>query len=148
MAAEGGTAANTVPDPEHLSLRRPPTMLTTDIALRVDPVYEQSSRRFLEHPEEFANAFAARAPRPSGPPGTPVMTRRCPSRPAAPAQDQTDVESLAALEPTSDGFRSCRGNGHRLPPANHRQAPLGVLTSRLGSLNNDIFVRVLDMGTA
>ena len=33
-------------------------MLTTDLALRVDPVYEQISRRFLEHPEEFADAFA------------------------------------------------------------------------------------------
>jgi len=53
-----GAGANTVPDPEDLSLTRPPTMLTTDLALRVDPVYEQISRRFLAHPEEFADAFA------------------------------------------------------------------------------------------
>jgi catalase-peroxidase len=53
-----GAGANTVPDPEDGSLSRPPTMLTTDLSLRVDPVYEQISRRFLEHPDEFADAFA------------------------------------------------------------------------------------------
>ena len=53
-----GGGANTVPDPEDGSLVRPPTMLTTDLALRVDPVYEQISRRFLENPDQFADAFA------------------------------------------------------------------------------------------
>jgi catalase-peroxidase len=53
-----GAGANTVPDPEDGSLSRPPTMLTTDLALRFDPIYEPISRRFLEHPEEFADAFA------------------------------------------------------------------------------------------
>ncbi len=53
-----GGGANTVPDPEDGTLNRPPTMLTTDLSLRVDPVYEEISRRFLEHPEEFADAFA------------------------------------------------------------------------------------------
>ena len=53
-----GGGANTVPDPEDGSLVRPPTMLTTDLALRVDPVYEGISRRFLEHPDVFADAFA------------------------------------------------------------------------------------------
>ena len=56
--AKDGAGANTVPDPEDGSLTRPPTMLTTDLALRVDPVYEPISRRFLEHPEELADAFA------------------------------------------------------------------------------------------
>ncbi len=55
---KGGAGANTVPDPQDGSLSRPPTMLTTDLALRVDPVYEQISRRFLEHPDQFADAFA------------------------------------------------------------------------------------------
>ncbi len=55
---KGSAGANTVPDPEDGSLTRPPTMLTTDLALRVDPVYEQISRRFLEHPDELADAFA------------------------------------------------------------------------------------------
>jgi catalase-peroxidase len=53
-----GGGANTVPDPEDGSLSRPPTMLTTDLSLRVDPIYEPISRRFLEHPDEFADAFA------------------------------------------------------------------------------------------
>jgi catalase-peroxidase len=53
-----GAAANTVPDPEDGTLKRPPTMLTTDLALRFDPVYEPISRRFLEHPDQFADAFA------------------------------------------------------------------------------------------
>jgi len=55
---KAGAAAGTVPDPEDGTLSRPPTTLTTDLALRVDPVYEQISRRFLEHPEQFADAFA------------------------------------------------------------------------------------------
>src|SRR5450432_1551556 len=53
-----GAGANTVPDPEDGSLVRPPTMLTTDLALRVDPAYAQISRRFLENPDQFADAFA------------------------------------------------------------------------------------------
>jgi catalase-peroxidase len=53
-----GAGANTVPDPEDGSLVRTPTMLTTDLALRFDPIYEQISRRFLENPDQFADAFA------------------------------------------------------------------------------------------
>ncbi len=53
-----GAGTNAVPDPEDPTLRRVPTMLTTDLALRADPVYEQISRRFLDQPQEFADAFA------------------------------------------------------------------------------------------
>ncbi|MDQ6783843.1 MAG: catalase/peroxidase HPI [Actinomycetota bacterium] len=53
-----GAGAGTVPDPEDGSPSRPPTMLTTDLALRFDPTYEEISRRFLEHPDQFADAFA------------------------------------------------------------------------------------------
>jgi catalase-peroxidase len=92
------------------------------------------------------------------------------------SQEQTDVEWFAPLEPTADGFRNYRGKGNRLPSefllvdranlldlsapemtvlvgglrvlgANHRQSPLGVFTSRPGSLTNDFFVNLLDMGT-
>ncbi|MFI6930780.1 catalase/peroxidase HPI [Streptomyces sp. NPDC050287] len=91
-------------------------------------------------------------------------------------QEQTDVESFAALEPTADGFRNYQGKGNRLPAeyllldkanlldlsapemtvlvgglrvlgANHQQSQLGVLTSTPGSLTNDFFVNLLDMGT-
>ncbi len=55
---KGSTGADSVPDPEDPSLRRPPTMLTTDLSLRVDPIYEQISRRFMENPDQFADAFA------------------------------------------------------------------------------------------
>ncbi|GAA1479527.1 catalase/peroxidase HPI [Nocardioides aestuarii] len=48
----------TVPGPEEGDPARRPTMLTTDLALRMDPAYEQVSRRFHEHPAEFADAFA------------------------------------------------------------------------------------------
>jgi catalase-peroxidase len=92
------------------------------------------------------------------------------------AQEWTDVESFAALEPAADGFRNHRGNGARLPSefllvdradlltlnvpemtvlvgglrvldANSGQSPLGVLTSAPGSLTNDFFVNLLDPGT-
>jgi catalase-peroxidase len=53
-----GAGAGTVPDPQDPSLKRPPTMLTTDLALRFDPVYEPISRRFHQNPAEFADAFA------------------------------------------------------------------------------------------
>ncbi len=55
---KNNAAANTVPDPETGELTRQPTMLTTDLALRFDPIYEPISRRFYENPAEFADAFA------------------------------------------------------------------------------------------
>lgn len=92
------------------------------------------------------------------------------------SQEQTDVESFAALEPTADGFRNYLGKGNRLPAeyllldranlltlsapeltvlvgglrvlgANHQQSQLGVFTRTPGSLTNDFFVNLLDMGT-
>jgi catalase-peroxidase len=56
--AKDGAGANTFPDPETNEPNRPPTMLTTDLALRFDPIYEQIGRRFLEDPDAFADAFA------------------------------------------------------------------------------------------
>jgi catalase-peroxidase len=303
-----GAGANTVPDPEDGSLVRPPTMLTTDLALRADPVYEQISRRFHENPAEFADAFARAwyklTHRDMGPiqrylgplvpeetllwqdpvpavdhelvsaddvaalkrqilesglsvsqlvsvawasastfrgsdkrggangarirlepqrnwevndpealatvlstlegirasfgkkvsladlivlagsaaveqaarnAGHDVQVPFTPGRTDA-SQEQTDVESFAALEPTIDGFRNYRGKGHRLPSeyllidranlltlsapeltvligglrvlgANHGQSKLGAFTSSPESLTNDFFVNLLDMGT-
>src|SRR5262249_50936048 len=51
-------AAATIPDAYDPSKRYVPTMLTTDLSLRVDPAYEKISRRFYEHPDQFADAFA------------------------------------------------------------------------------------------
>ena len=51
-------AGNVVPDAHDKTKMHPPTMLTTDLSLRFDPIYEKISRRFYEHPLEFADAFA------------------------------------------------------------------------------------------
>ena len=53
-----GAGAGTVPDAHDKSRRHAPAMLTTDLSLRFDPVYEQISRRFMENPDQFADAFA------------------------------------------------------------------------------------------
>ncbi|MFB9264883.1 catalase/peroxidase HPI [Bradyrhizobium erythrophlei] len=54
--AKGADAV--IPDPFDPSKKRVPTMLTTDLSLRYDPAYEKISRRFYEHPDQFADAFA------------------------------------------------------------------------------------------
>ena len=92
------------------------------------------------------------------------------------SQEQTDTESFAALEPAADGFRNYLGKGNRLPAeyllidranlltlsapemtvligglrvlgANYQQSQLGVFTTTPGSLTNDFFVNLLDLGT-
>ena len=92
------------------------------------------------------------------------------------SQEQTDTESFAELEPAADGFRNYLGKGNRLPAeyllidranlltlsapeltvlvgglrvlgANYQQSPLGVFTATPGSLTNDFFVNLLDLGT-
>ncbi|MFI7132504.1 catalase/peroxidase HPI [Nonomuraea sp. NPDC050153] len=309
-----GAGSDTVPDAHDSSKSHAPTMLTTDLSLRFDPVYEPISRRFLENPAEFADAFARAwfklTHRDMGPivrylgPEVPAETLlwqdplpavthelvdaadvaalkgqvlasglsvpqlvstawasassfrgsdkrggangarvrlqpqsgwevndpdqlatvlgtlegiqkafngaqtggkqvsladvivlagaaavekaakdagfdvQVPFTPgrADAAQDQTDVESFSALEPTADGFRNYLGKGNRLPAeyllidranlltlsapeltvlvgglrvlgANYQQSTLGVLTATPGSLTNDFFVNLLDLGT-
>ncbi len=306
--------AGTVPDAHDPSKSHTPTMLTTDLSLRADPVYEQISRRFLDNPDEFADAFARAwfklTHRDMGPvvrylgPEVPAETllwqdpvpvvrhelidaadaislkgqilasdlplplfvstawaaassfrgsdkrggangarirlepqsgweANDPSQlatvlraldgirvafnaaqtggkqvsladlivlaggaaveeaarnagfdveiPFTPgradaSQEQTDVESFAALEPAADGFRNYLGKGSQLPAeyllidranlltlsapemtvlvgglrvlgANYQQSRLGVFTATPGSLTNDFFVNLLDMGT-
>jgi catalase-peroxidase len=55
---KNGAGANSIPDAHDKSKRHEPRMLTTDLSLRFDPVYEKISRRFYENPDEFADAFA------------------------------------------------------------------------------------------
>jgi catalase-peroxidase len=55
---KNGAGAGTVPDAHDPSKRRAPSMLTTDLSLRLDPAYEKISRRFYEHPDQLADAFA------------------------------------------------------------------------------------------
>jgi catalase-peroxidase len=309
-----GAGAGTVPDAHDPSKSHPPTMLTTDLSLRMDPVYEQITRRFLASPAEFADAFARAwfklTHRDMGPiarylgpevPAEPLLWQDpipavthelvdaadiaalkaqvlasglsvpqlastawaaassfrgsdkrgganggrirlepqsgwevnepeqlatvlrtlegiqqafnaaqsggkrasladlivlaggaaveqavrnaglhvevpfTPGRSDA-SQDQTDVESFAALEPKADGFRNYASKSSRLPAeyllldranllnlsapemtvlvgglrvlgANYQQSPLGVFTTTPGTLTNDFFVNLLDMGT-
>ncbi|QNK81979.1 hypothetical protein H7F38_04105 [Nakamurella sp. PAMC28650] len=305
---KGGAGANSVPDPTDGSLSRPPTMLTSDLALIVDPIYEPITRRFLANPDEFADKFARAwfklTHRDMGPiqrylgplvpdetliwqdpvpaadhepiganeignlksliltsgltvsqlvstawasastfrgsdkrggangarirlepqrnweandpeslaqvlrtlegiqtsfagqvsladlivlggcvgveqaarnAGHQVSVPFTPGRTDA-SQEQTDVESFAALEPKADGFRNYLGKGNQLPAeyllidranllnlsapemtvlvgglrsigANVQHSPVGVLTSTPGSLSNDFFVNLIDMGT-
>ncbi|MFJ3877727.1 catalase/peroxidase HPI [Streptomyces sp. NPDC090077] len=312
--AKDGAGAGTIPDAHDPSKSHAPTMLTTDLSLRFDPAYEQISRRFLEHPEQFADAFARAwfklTHRDLGPvvrylgPEVPSETllwqdplpaldhevvdaadiaslkerilgsdltvsqlvsvawaaassfrgsdkrggangARVRLQPQAgwevnepdqlaavlrvlegvresfnsaqtggkrvsladlvvlagtaaveqaardagheievsftpgrvdATQEQTDVESFAALEPAADGFRNYLGKGNRLPAeyllvdranllnlsapeltvlvgglrvlgANHQQSKLGVFTDAPGTLTNDFFVNLLDLGT-
>ena len=55
---KGGAGAGTVPDAHDPTKRHAPSLLTTDLSLRFDPAYVKISRRFHEHPDQFANAFA------------------------------------------------------------------------------------------
>jgi catalase-peroxidase len=55
---KGGAGAGTIPDAHDKSKRHAPSMLTTDLSLRFDPAYEKISRRFMENPDQFADAFA------------------------------------------------------------------------------------------
>ncbi|MGO1071598.1 catalase/peroxidase HPI [Lysobacter sp. CA199] len=56
--AKDGAGADKIPDAHDPNKRRAPTMLTTDLSLRLDPAYEKISRRFFENPDQFADAFA------------------------------------------------------------------------------------------
>ena len=55
---KGGAGAGTIPDAHDKAKRHAPTMLTTDLSLRFDPAYEKIARRFMENPDQFADAFA------------------------------------------------------------------------------------------
>ena len=57
-APKNGAGADTIPDAHDPAKRHAPFMLTTDLALRMDPIYEPISRRFRDNPEQFADAFA------------------------------------------------------------------------------------------
>ena len=103
-----GAGANTVPDPTDGSLSRPPTMLTSDLALIVDPIYEPITRRFLDNPDQFADAFARAwfklTHRDMGPiqrylgPLVPSEELIWQDRVPAPAQEVIGAEEIASLK--------------------------------------------------
>src|SRR5206468_1426184 len=55
---KNGAGAGMVPDAHDPSKKHAPMMFTTDLSLRMDPAYDKISRRFLEHPDQFADAFS------------------------------------------------------------------------------------------
>jgi len=111
-----GAGAGTAPDPADPSRRRAPALLTTDLALRFDPIYEPISRRFYEHPDEFADAFARAwfklTHRDMGPvvrylgPEVPseVLIWQDPTPPAE--RELVDAGAVAELKETDRGLRS------------------------------------------
>ncbi len=124
---KGGAGAGTVPDPHDPSKRRSPSMLTTDLALRMDPAYEKISRRFFEHPDQFADAFARAwfklTHRDMGP-----IVRYL--GPLVPKETPDLAGPDPGREPSAD-----RGEGHRRSQGeNPRLGPFGVRTGldRLG----------------
>jgi catalase-peroxidase len=105
---KGGAGAGTVPDAHDPSRRIAPSMLTTDLSLRFDPAYEKISRRFMENPDEFAEAFARAwfklTHRDMGPParylGPEVPAEELVWQDPIPAVDHPliDAEDIAALK--------------------------------------------------
>ena len=116
--AKGAEA--TIPDAHDPSKKRVPTMLTTDLSLRFDPAYEKISRRFLEHPEEFADAFARAwfklTHRDMGP-------RARYLGPEVPAEELIWQDPIPARRPRADrpaGHRRAQGQAARLRASRSR----------------------------
>ena len=109
-------AAGTVPDAHDPSKRHAPMMLTTDLALRMDPVYEKISRRFHENPDQFAEAFAEAwyklTHRDMGP-------RRAPARPGSAGRTAPLAGSRPRRRSSADrrrGHRGAQGEDPRFRP--------------------------------
>ena len=104
-----GTAAGIVPDAHDPAKRHSPVMLTTDLALRMDPIYEPISRRFHEHPQELADAFA---------------------RPGSSSPIATWARSRATSAPRSRQSRSCGRTRFRPSPTS---SSVPMMSSRSGT---------------
>ncbi|MEW1633714.1 catalase/peroxidase HPI [Streptomyces sp. NPDC093801] len=159
-----------VNDPDRLA-----TVLSTLEGIRRSFNEGRSDGRQVSLADLVVLAGGAAVERAAGRAGFEVEVPFSPGRVDA-SQEQTDVESFAALEPAADGFRNYLGKGNRLPAeyllldranlltlsapemtvlvgglrvlgANHGQSSLGVLTDTPGALTNDFFVNLLDLGT-
>ena len=125
-----GAGAGTVPDAHDPAKRHAPTMLTTDLALRFDPVYEKISRRFHENPDQFADAFARAwfklTHRDMGPRvrylGPEVPAEELVWQDPIPAVDHKliDAQDIAALKAKSS-HRGCRFPSWSRPPGRRRR---------------------------
>jgi catalase-peroxidase len=167
LEPQNGWEAN---DPHHLA-----TVLRTLEGIQEDFNAAQASGKQVSLADLIVLAGGAAVEQAAKDAGFDVEVPFTPGRADA-SQEQTDVESFAALEPAADGFRNYLGKGNRLPAeyllidranlltlsapemtvlvgglrvlgANYQQSPLGAFTTTPGSLNNDFFVNLLDMGT-
>ncbi|MFJ8166612.1 catalase/peroxidase HPI [Streptomyces sp. NPDC096136] len=167
LQPQSGWEAN---DPDRLA-----TVLSTLEGIRRSFNEGRSDGRRVSLADLVVLAGGAAVERAAGRAGFEVEVPFTPGRVDA-SQEQTDVESFAALEPAADGFRNYLGKGNRLPAeyllldkanlltlsapemtvlvgglrvlgANHGQSSLGVLTDTPGTLTNDFFVNLLDLGT-
>jgi len=104
-------AQGTVPDPHDPTKRHPPVMLTTDLALKLDPIYAPISKHFHEHPDEFAQAFAKAwyklTHRDMGP-----LTRYL--GPLVPAEPQIWQDPVPAVDHELIGREDIAGLKHRI----------------------------------
>ncbi|MEY7977797.1 catalase/peroxidase HPI [Streptomyces pilosus] len=157
-------------DPDRLA-----TVLRTLEAVQESFNSAQAGGKRISLADLIVLAGAAAVEKAAGDGGLDIEVPFTPGRVDA-SQEETDTESFAALEPTADGFRNYLGKGNRLPAefllldkanlltlsapemtvlvgglrvlgANHRQSSHGVLTTAPGTLTNDFFVNLLDMGT-
>lgn len=167
LQPQNGWEAN---DPDRLA-----TVLSTLEGIRKSFNEGRSDGRQVSLADLVVLAGGAAVERAAGRAGFEVEVPFAPGRVDA-SQEQTDVESFAALEPAADGFRNYLGKGNRLPAeyllldkanlltlsapemtvlvgglrvlgANHGRSSLGVLTDTPGALTNDFFVNLLDLGT-
>ncbi|KAL9479577.1 hypothetical protein ACSS6W_004363 [Trichoderma asperelloides] len=153
-----------------------PTMLTTDLSLRFDPAYEKISRRFLEHPDQFADAFAKAWFKLTHRDMGPISRYVGPEIPKEQFPWQDPIPAVNYTLPVADGFRNYGKStprvklehflvdkahlltlsvpeltvligGLRVLNTNYDGSTHGVFTSQPGVLTNDFFVNLLDMGT-
>ena len=133
-----GAGADAVPDPQDPSMRRPPTMLTTDLSLRFDPIYEPISRRFMENPDEFADAFARAWFKLTHRDMGPVVRYLGPEVPSETLIWQDPVPPVTARAHRRRGRRRPQGPGPRerpagvpagRPPRGRRPRPSAAATS-------------------
>jgi catalase-peroxidase len=173
-APKNGAAAGTVPVAHDKSKRQAPGMLTTDLSLRMDPIYEPIARRFRDNPQELADAFAKAwyklTHRDMGPRSR-YLGPLVPAQPLLwqdpiPAVDHELIgdKDMAALKAkilasglsiselvttawaSAATFRGSDKRGGALN-ANFGQSEHGVFTKRPETLTNDYFVNLLDMNT-
>ena len=122
---KGDAGAGTVPDAHDPSKHHAPSMLTTDLSLRFDPVYEKISRHFMANPDQFADAFASRLVQVDAPRYGPLVTL------SRPARSQGAV-NLARSYPHSESQTGGQAGHRRLESKDPQIWPFHLQTGQHG----------------